>query len=209
MHRGRGASDADEIDPPESVERRRWWISSCSPSACSSLVPRQLVSTSRCPRSCASCTRRAASLQWMATPTRSVRRLLLTMGSLGDKYGRRPATPDRVRSCSESGPRSRRSWFIRPVDSRPGRSMGVGGRSQCGHVVDHHQCVPAHERRRRLPIWTRRPASPLRLGPSSVASCSSTSTGDRSSCKSCPSSWSVSSQGAFLIPDSATRGHRD
>ena len=124
-----------------------------------------------------------SQLQWMVDSyTLVFAGLLLTAGSLGDRFGRRGALQVGLVVFGLGSLLSALVDIAEPADRDP-RVHGHRRRvHHAGDAVDHHQRLPARGARPGDRVLGRRsPASASRSARSPAASCSSTSTGARSS----------------------------
>ena len=145
----------------------------------------------------------SSTLQWMVDSYLvSFAGLLLTLGMLGDRFGRKRALQTGI---ALFGRASLAVLFVETSDAAHRRPRRDGHRRRADHAgdaVDHHQRLPARGARARRsasgPAWPRSASASARC---SAACCSSSSTGARCSSSTCPSRSSPSRSGSATCPN--------
>ena len=167
---------------PESVERRRWWILGVLAFSVLVIVLDNSVLNVALPSIVRELHASSSELQWMVDAySLAFAGLLLTMGSLGDKYGRRPALQIGFLVFGAG------SAFSATVGSSEQliatrALMGVGAALIMPATLSIITNVfPADERPKAIAIWTATAGVGVALGPITGGLLLSTSTGARSS----------------------------
>jgi MFS family permease len=190
------------------VERRRWWILGVLAFSVLVIVLDNSVLNVALPSIVRELHASSSELQWMVDAySLAFAGLLLTMGSLGDKYGRRPALQigflvfGAGSALSATAGSSEQLIATRAL-------MGVGAALIMPATLSIITKCSADERPKAIAIWTATAGVAVALAPSSAGSARALLLGiDLPGEPAHRRSRSLAS--AFLIPTRATRRHRD